>query len=67
MRYKAELWDRYAEAQLLAIEGERLITRAIADGVRALRRRVMRRLDVGHRRRLPPIQAQPTSGLEPHR
>jgi hypothetical protein len=48
-------WDDYAEAQLLAIEGNQLIARAIADGIRGWRRRVMRRLDVGHRRHLPPI------------
>jgi hypothetical protein len=47
--------DDYAEAQLLAIEGNQLIARASADGIRGLRRHVMRRLDVGHRRHLPPI------------
>jgi hypothetical protein len=48
-------WDDYAEAQLLMIKGDRLIAQAISDGIRGLRRRVVRRLDVGHRRHLPPI------------
>ncbi len=47
--------EDYAEAQLLAIEGNHLITQAIANGIRGLRRRVMHRLDVRHRRHLPPI------------
>jgi hypothetical protein len=48
-------WEDRAEAQLLAIQGNRLIAQAIADVIRGLRRRVMRRLNIGHRRHLPPI------------
>jgi hypothetical protein len=42
--------EKYVEAQLLAIEGNRLIAQAIADGLRDLRRRVMHKLTLGHRR-----------------
>ena len=48
-------WHDYAEAQLLAIEGNRLISQEIAEGIRGLWRRVMHWLDVGQRRHLPPI------------
>jgi hypothetical protein len=48
-------WHDGAEAQLLASEGNRLIAREIAEGVRGLWRRVMRWLDGGQRRHLPPI------------
>jgi hypothetical protein len=48
-------WAEYAEAQLLAIEGNRLIAQEIAEGIHGLWRRVMRSLDVGQRRHLPPI------------
>ena len=36
------LWAHCAEAQRLAIEGNRLITQVIAEGIRGLWRRVMR-------------------------
>jgi hypothetical protein len=48
-------WDDYAEAQLLTIEGNRLIAQEIASGIRRLWRRVMHWLDAGQRRHLPPI------------
>jgi hypothetical protein len=48
-------WDDCAEAHRLAIEGNRLIAQEIAEGIRGLWRRVMRWLDVGPRRHLPPI------------
>jgi hypothetical protein len=48
-------WDHYAEAQVLAVEGNRLIAQAIAEGFRGLWRRVTSWLDVGQRRHLPPI------------
>jgi hypothetical protein len=35
-------WAKYAEAQQLAIEGDRLIAQEIAEDVRGLWRRVMR-------------------------
>ena len=47
-------WAEYAKAQLLAIEGNRLIAQEIAGGIHDLWRRVLRSLDVG-RWHLPPI------------
>ena len=49
------LWYEGAEAQRLGSEGNRLIAQEIVAGIRGLWRRVMHRLDVGHRRRLPRI------------
>ncbi|HSZ93950.1 MAG TPA: hypothetical protein VK822_31755 [Acetobacteraceae bacterium] len=43
-------WYDSAEAQLLSSEGNRLIAREIAEGVRGLWRRAMHRLDVGQSR-----------------
>jgi hypothetical protein len=43
----------YTEAQLLAIEGKRLIAQEIAEAARGLRRRVVQWLNVGQRRLLP--------------
>jgi hypothetical protein len=53
-------WDDYAEAMQASVEGNRLIARDIADGVRALWRITMRWLDdsvqgLGQRHHLPPI------------
>jgi hypothetical protein len=48
-------WYDCAEAQLLASEGNRLIAREIAAGIRGWLRRVMLWLDSGQRRHLPPI------------
>jgi hypothetical protein len=48
-------WDDCAEAQRLAIEGNRLIAQEIGEGIHGLWRCVMRWLDVGQRRHLPPI------------
>jgi hypothetical protein len=50
-----QFWKDRAEAQILAVEGNRLIAQAIAEGLRGLWRRVMNWLDVGQRRHLPPI------------
>jgi hypothetical protein len=48
-------WYDAAEAQLLASEGNRLIAQEIVEGLRGMWRRVMHWLDVGQRRRLPPV------------
>ena len=48
-------WYDGAEAQLLSSEGNRLIAREIAEGIRGLSRHVMHWLDAGQRRHLPPI------------
>jgi hypothetical protein len=48
-------WDDCAEAHRLASEGNRLIARDIAEGIRSLWCRVMHRLDAGQCRHSPPI------------
>jgi len=48
-------WHDCAEAQVLASEGNRLISQAVAECIRGVWRRVMRWLDVGQRLHLPPI------------
>jgi hypothetical protein len=48
-------WAAYAEAQLLAAEGSRLMSQEIAAGIRALWHRVMRSLNDGQRPHCPPI------------
>jgi hypothetical protein len=48
-------WEHCAAAQLLALEGNRLIGREIAAGIRGLWRRVMHWPDVGQQRHSPPI------------
>ena len=48
-------WHQGAAAQLLASEGSRLIAREIVERIRGVSRRIMRWLDVGQRRFLPPI------------
>ena len=48
-------WHGGAEAQLLASEGNRLIGRDIAEGMRGSWRSIMRWLEVRHRRHLPPM------------
>jgi hypothetical protein len=44
---ESAVWDDWAEAQRLTIEGNLLIAREIEKGMHGLRRRVMRLLKIG--------------------